>query len=437
MRPTALPPGPSAGPLAQTVAFHRDPLGVLQRARSRYGDVFTMRLATARPVVVVAAPEEAGPLLHADPGVARAGSARRAILPLASPRSVFGGDGAARAAACAPIAGAFAPAAVARHAAAMARIAERHALAWPRGRPFRLLERMRALVDEVFVRLMLGVEDEARLAALCAALRRMLWTPGNPPLSVPGEGDGLMGAIGRRVFDRRHAPLTRLLAAEVERRRGDPPDDVVGRVLRADPGKRGEDVADELLVLLAAAQEPPAVGLTRVLDRLARAPELVERYATERDAIVAETLRLHPPAVAGLRRLAEPRTLAGHRLPAGVVTMVPIPLLHRDPRAFPAPDAFAPERWQCAPAAPYLPFGDGARRCLGEHLARTYFAAIVPAILGRVRLRALWPRPERMVLRGTILVPHRSGLAVATLRERPIRSEDASPCISSLATRRT
>jgi cytochrome P450 len=416
MRRTALPPGPSAGPLAQTVAFHRDPLGVLRAAQARYGDVFTMRLLTARPVVVVAAPEEVGPLLHADPGAAHAGSARRTILPLASPRSVFGSDGAAHAAARTPVAGLFAPPAVAAQHDAIARIAERHALAWPRGRPVRLLERMRALVDEVFVRLMLGVEDDERVGALVAALRRMLWTPGNPPLTVPGDGDGLMGAAARRAFDRRHAPLTRLIAEEVERRRADPPDDVLGRILRANPGKHGADVAGELLVLLAAAQEPPAVALTRVLDRLARAPELAARYGADRDAIVSETLRLHPPAVAGLRRLAEPRAVAGHRLPAGVVTMVPIPLLHRDARLFSDPDAFRPERWRSAAPSVYLPFGDGARRCLGEHLAHAYFAAIVPAILQRVRLRALRPRPERMVVRGTILVPHRSGPVVATLR---------------------
>src|SRR4051794_41139654 len=65
-RVPSLPPGPSAGPLAQTVAFHRDPLGVLRAAHARYGDVFTMRLATARPVVVVAAPAEVEPLLRAD-----------------------------------------------------------------------------------------------------------------------------------------------------------------------------------------------------------------------------------------------------------------------------------------------------------------------------------------------------------------------------------
>jgi cytochrome P450 len=407
MRATALPPGPTAGPLAGTLAFHRDPLGVLRCARARHGDVFTMRLLTARPVVVVAAPDAVGALLEAG----HAGAARSTILPFASPRSAFGGDGARHAAARGSIAAAFTPAAVERHREAMGAIAERHAVGWPRGRPFPLLPRVRTLVDDVFVRLLLRVDDDARAAALVAALRRMLWTPGNPPLTVPGEGDGLMGAFGRRVFDRRHAPLTRLLAEEVERRRAAPGDDVLGLALRAGPSRSGAEIADELLVLLAAAQEPAAVAVTRVLDRLARSDELAARYAAEGSAIVAETLRLHPAAVAGLRRLDAPRTIAGHPLPAGVVTMAPIPLLHRDPRVFPDPDAFRLGR---PLGTAYLPFGAGARRCLGEALAHVYFAAIVPAVLRRVRLRSLWPTPERMVLRGTILVPHRSTPVIAT-----------------------
>ena len=97
--------------------------------------------------------------------------------------------------------------------------------------------------------------------------------------------------------------------------------------------------------------------------------------------------------------------------------MAPIPLLHRDSGAFREPDAFRPERWRNGGQADgtYLPFGHGARRCLGEHLAHAYFDAIVPAILRAVRVRPLRPKPERMVVRGTILVPHRSIPVVATL----------------------
>src|SRR3954469_8778933 len=86
-RQPALPDGPRAGVLAQTVALHRDPLGMLRRARARFGDVFTLRLTTVRPVVVVADPVEVEALLRADPEHAHAGEARREMLPMASPRS--------------------------------------------------------------------------------------------------------------------------------------------------------------------------------------------------------------------------------------------------------------------------------------------------------------------------------------------------------------
>jgi cytochrome P450 len=61
----------------------------------------------------------------------------------------------------------------------------------------------------------------------------------------------------------------------------------------------------------------------------------------------------------------------------------------------------------------FLPFGGSGRRCLGEALFRAYVDTIVPVVLRSLRLTAVWPMPERMVLRGTILVPHRGALMVA------------------------
>ena len=403
--------------------LHRDPLGTLQRAQAAFGDVFTLRLATARPLVVVCAAGEVEPLVHADPGAAHAGEGRRLVLPLASPRSVFGGDGAQHRAGRERIAAAFAPDAVAARRDAFAAVAERHVAAWPRRRPFRLLPHMRAVIDEAFVAVVLGVGEERRARLIAAAIRRMLWTPGNPPLTIPGEGDGLLGAVGTAVFRRRCAPLARLLAEEVDRRRADGPDgdDVMCLALRAAAPPSTDELVDELIPLLMAAQEPPAVGLTWLLDRLGRDPALAERYAAApvgdplRDAVMRETLRLRPPAVAALRKLLEPRTVAGRRIPAGVTVMLPIPLLHRDAQAFPAPDAFRPERWieGAPPETTFLPFGGGARRCLGEHLARAYQDAVVPVVLRGIRLRPLGAEPERMVLRATTLVPQRSGLVRA------------------------
>ena len=140
-----LPPGPELPALAQAVAYHRDPLGVLLRARARYGPRFTLRVT--KPIVFVS-----DPALMAD---ANAGEARRAVLPLASPRSLFGADGAEHRAERAW----WEPRFAALSDDAIAEIAERHIASWPRGRPFRLLERMRSLATDVFGRLILRIDD--------------------------------------------------------------------------------------------------------------------------------------------------------------------------------------------------------------------------------------------------------------------------------------
>ena len=130
-RRLTLPPGPELPALAQAVAYHRDPLGVLLRARARYGPLFTLRVT--EPVVFVS-----DPALMAD---RERGRGERAVLPLASPHSLFGADGAEHRAERAW----WEPRFDALDDDAIAAIAERHIATWPRGRPFRLLERMRSL----------------------------------------------------------------------------------------------------------------------------------------------------------------------------------------------------------------------------------------------------------------------------------------------------
>jgi cytochrome P450 len=415
-----------AGVLAQTVAFHRDPLGFLRRRQDELGDVFQIRLLTARPTFVVAEPEAVEALLGSDPERAHAGEARRAVLPFASERSVFGGDAEKHRAARARIAPAFAPEAIDCRRAAIAAIAERHAAEWPTGRPFRLLSRVRTLCDEVFVRLVLGVRDEEIARELTAAIGRMLRTPGNPPVTLPGKGDGLAGELGNALFERRQAPVAAALSRAVEARRGEDVDsttdevDVLGCMVAADADLTTGQIVDELMSLLMAAQEPPSIALTWILDRLSREPESAEEFRTDprarrSDAIVRETLRLRPPASGSLRRLLAPMRAGDRELPAGATVIAPTSLVHRDPRGFKDPDRFEPERWLAgdAPSWPFFPFGGGARRCVGEPLAHAEIETVVPAVLRTLKLTPLSPEPERMVQRATVLVPKRSLLVRA------------------------
>jgi cytochrome P450 len=302
--------------------------------------------------------------------------------------------------------------------AAMAAIAARHVASWPRRRPLQLLSRLRTLVDDVFVRLLLGVEDEARASRIVDALGAMLRVPGNPPLPPPGEDEGPLGAGVAALFERRREPLRRELTAEIESRpeAGGGRGDMIDCLLATDPRLSVEGMLDEIETTLMAAQEPPSIALAWMLDVLARHPPLAEDYLAAgagsplREAVFHESLRLRPSALGVLRRLREPIQIGEYELPAGTNTMVPLPLVLRDPRFFDRPDAFQPGRWLGAGEPPpvFFPFGGGARRCLGEALARAEAATIVPTVLRAVRLRPLWPRRERMVLRGTALVPHRS-----------------------------
>ncbi|HET6548833.1 MAG TPA: cytochrome P450 [Solirubrobacter sp.] len=373
---------------------------MLRRARARHGPVFTLQLDG--PLVFVADPGAVGPLLAAD----GAGAARREVLPLASPHSLFGADAGEHRALRAAMEPAFA---IAGREDEIAALAAEHVARWPRGRPFRLLTAMRELASDVFVRVVLRVEDPARRAALVAAIRRMLRTPGNPPLPIPES------TIVDRVFRWRIAPLVRLLEQELA---------VGNDLLAAMPGTPREAV-DRLLVVLAAGQEPPSIALANVVYELARRPELQERARHDPgllDAVVEETLRLRPSASAALRTPAAPLEVAGRTLPAGTPVALPSPLLHRDPAAFPEPDAFRPGR-AIPGGAPYFPFGGGARRCIGEPLARAELRIVVPAVLAHLRVRAVWPRPERMVVRGTVLVPHRGAVVRATPLAAPQRPE--------------
>lgn len=101
-----------------------------------------------------------------------------------------------------------------------------------------------------------------------------------------------------------------------------------------------------------------------------------------------ETLRLYPAAPVLLsRRSVRPIALRQWQLPARTMFMVPVQLMHHDPRWFPDPHAFRPERFSHdAPEIPrgaFMPFGTGPRVCLGQHLAMTEMIVIAAMFLQR------------------------------------------------------
>ncbi|MFJ5123065.1 cytochrome P450 [Kitasatospora sp. NPDC088548] len=158
-------------------------------------------------------------------------------------------------------------------------------------------------------------------------------------------------------------------------------------------------IRDELVTLLVAGHETTATTLTwlfLLLDRhpeaRARALEAGAEGSPERreavQALVSETLRLYPSAWLLPRHAVEDDTLAGHRIAAGTDVLVCPYLTHRDPGLWPDPEHFDPGRFTTPgrrPARPgaYLPFGLGARACLGAQFALRETTALLELLLPR------------------------------------------------------
>jgi len=143
--------------------------------------------------------------------------------------------------------------------------------------------------------------------------------------------------------------------------------------------------------------------LARVLDGRTPSVEDVPKLEYSR-SVIAESMRLYPPAWTMGRRALETHTIAGHTIPAGALVVFSQWIAHRDPRWWADPDTFNPDRWAVKSDRPkyaYFPFGGGSRICIGESFAWTEAILLLATIAQRWTLQPVSPptREPRITLR--------------------------------------
>ena len=124
-------------------------------------------------------------------------------------------------------------------------------------------------------------------------------------------------------------------------------------------------------------------------------------------AVCDEALRIDPVVGMVSRKLLAPFTLRGRSLPAGIGVMAAIVLVHNNPAIYPEPEVFRPERFLERKFTPfeYLPFGGGARRCLGAAFALYEMKIVLGTLLSAHRFQILSAEPPRVVRRNVTLGP--------------------------------
>jgi unspecific monooxygenase len=226
------------------------------------------------------------------------------------------------------------------------------------------------------------------------------------PLRWPSPQD-----FSRARFRKR---WTRFVAGLIAERRaagkseGAPPRDLFELMVAARDPETGEafsdaQLGDQVATMILAGHETTATALFWSLYLLALDPATQEELAREARgavsngapdierlkftrAVIDETMRLYPPAFLIARAAGGPDTIAGMAVKPGDVILIAPWLLHRHEKLWHDPNAFVPQRFVPPAPAPdrfaYLPFGVGARVCIGAHFA------LVEATLALARIAA-------------------------------------------------
>jgi cytochrome P450 len=211
-------------------------------------------------------------------------------------------------------------------------------------------------------------------------------------------------------------------------------------------GMTAQQVRDECLTLLLAGHETTANGLSFVFFLMAQHPEVQEEVFAEASSVfgsavsdsrpaaadiyerlpycqrvVAEALRIYPPVWVTARTAAVSYAYRGLEIPAGSLLLVPQIAIHRDPRWYPEPMRFNPERFLPEASATrtrhaYFPFGAGSRICIGENFAWMEAVLVLASVVRKWRLGFDGPVPTELALSAQISLRPRDPVMVSAMK---------------------
>jgi cytochrome P450 len=185
------------------------------------------------------------------------------------------------------------------------------------------------------------------------------------------------------------------------------------------------ELRDELMTLLIAGHETTATALTWALYWIHKFPKVRERVLAELqtadpidsgalsrlsylNAVCCETLRIYPVGILTFPRVAISTVeVMGYSLEPGTIVVGSIYLTHHRKEIYPDPDHFKPERFLERRFSPfeYLPFGGGARRCIGMAFAQFEMNLVISRVLSRFELALADQRSVRPMRRGLTAGP--------------------------------
>ena len=225
-------------------------------------------------------------------------------------------------------------------------------------------------------------------------------------------------------FHRRFAGAAEKLDAEIramiaERRKdGCEGPDLLSTMIRLHKESQGrvteQNIRDQIVTFFSVGHETTATGLMWTWYLLSENPDVAAKLYGEIDHVLgnrlpsgpdsnrlryarmvfAESMRLYPPIWLMTRRAVRDMKLNGFIIRSGSYVHLSPFVMHRDPRYFPEPERFDPERWTpeataARPKFSYFPFGGGALQCIGEGFAWVQGVLTIATLARQWRMRVV------------------------------------------------
>jgi cytochrome P450 len=395
------------------IKWMRSPTATLEDLGARYGDVFTSRSPVFGTAVNFTHPDAIKEIFTGDPAVFHSGEVNQVLGVYLGAESVLLLDDAAHLHVRRMMLPAFHGERMLAYTATMYEAMRRAVAALTPGQSLSLHGFFQRVTLEVILRAVLGLEDGPEHDEACAQFVRLLdriQSPAGLVWSMPAFRKDL-GALTPWASIKREVEATdRILFAQIAAHREGrgKPDDVLTMLVAAkdEQGKGLSDRAlrDQLITLVLAGHETSATALSWAFEEILRLPGEQERLVAEAegvlggapvtaedlprmeriDSAIKESLRLHPVIGAVGRRLKKPATIGGHQLPAEILAVGVVHLVHRRPEIYPDPERFVADRFIGKKIDPYTwaPFGGGIRRCLGMAFAMHEMKVLLATLFG-------------------------------------------------------
>ena len=290
---------------------------------------------------------------------------------------------------------------------------------------------------QVILRVVYGISDSDRAQKLKRLISEMADVFNSPLTSALLFFPWLQQDWGRwspwGYFVRIRKAVDKLIYAEIADRKEQ--DNIHGEdilsMLMSARDEAGEpmsdrELRDELMSLMFAGHETTATAIAWALYWVHHLPEVKARLLEEiaslgaspdpmaiaklpyLDAVCKETLRIYPVAMLTFARVVQqPMQLLGYDLEPGLVLMGNIFSVHQREDIYPDAKQFKPERFleREFTSGEFVPFGGGARRCIGEALANFELRLVLATVVSRYQLTLFSDRPEKPQRRGVTLSP--------------------------------